>query len=78
MLYLNVFDTTVITKLHFGTSGSSFGSPHTSTLCNISSTCPHNMVNVCPLASEIGPVVWAIPANFNTFCVLAALLHARQ
>jgi len=43
---------------------------------NISSTCPHNMVNFGPLAAEIGPVVWGIPANFNGFCVLAALLHS--
>jgi len=27
------------------------------------------------LAAEIGPVVWGIPANFNGFRVLAALLH---
>jgi len=32
---------------------------------NISSTCPHNMVNFDPLAAEISPVVWGIPANFN-------------
>jgi len=25
---------------------------------NISSTCPHNMVNFCPLAAEIDQVVW--------------------
>jgi len=42
---------------------------------NISSRCPHNMVNFGPLAAEIGPVVWGIPANFNGFLVLAALLH---
>jgi len=44
---------------------------------NISSRCPHNMVNFGPLAAEIGldPVVWGIPANFNGFRVLAALLH---
>ena len=42
---------------------------------NISSTCPHNMVNFGPLAAEIGPVVWGTPANFNGFRVLAALLH---
>jgi len=42
---------------------------------NISSTCPHNMVNFGPLAAEIDPVVWGTPANFNGFCVLAALLH---
>jgi len=39
---------------------------------NISSTCPHNMVNFGPLAAEIGPAVWGIPANFNGFRVLAA------
>ena len=27
------------------------------------------------LAAEIGPVVWGTPANFNGFCILAALLH---
>jgi len=38
-------------------------------------TRPHNMVNFCPLAAEIGLPVWGTPANFNGFCVLAALLH---
>jgi len=42
---------------------------------NISSTCPHNMVNFGPLAAEIGLVLWGTPANFNGFHVLAALLH---
>jgi len=42
---------------------------------NIFSRCPHSMVNFGPLAAEIGPVVWGIPANFNGFRVLAALLH---
>ena len=42
---------------------------------NISSTCPHNMVNFGPLAAEIVALVWGIPANFNRFRVLAALLH---
>jgi len=32
---------------------------------NISSTCPHNMVNFGPPAAEIGPVVWGIPANYG-------------
>jgi len=35
------------------------------------------VVNVGPLAAEIGPVVWGTPANFNGFRVLAALLNAR-
>ena len=42
---------------------------------NISSTCPHNMVNFGPLAAEIVSLVWGTPANFNRFRVLAALLH---
>ena len=45
---------------------------------NISSTCPwcpHNMVNVGPVAAEILSLVWGTPANFNGFRVLAALLH---
>jgi len=31
-----------------------------------------------PLAAKIGPVVWGIPANFNGFRVLAALLRGSQ
>ena len=42
---------------------------------NISSTCPHNMVNFGPLATEIVSLVWGNPGNFNRFRVLAALLH---
>ena len=42
---------------------------------NISSTCPHNMVNFGPLTAEIVSGVWGTPTNFNGFCVLAALLH---
>ena len=42
---------------------------------NISSTCPHNMVNFGPLAAEIISLVWGTPGNFNGFRVLAALLH---
>jgi len=45
---------------------------------NISSTCPHNMVNFGPLADEICPVVWGTPANFNGFRVLASLLQRRR
>jgi len=46
--------------------------------CNISSTCPHNMVNVGLLSAEICWRVWGTPANFNGFRVLgllAALPH---
>jgi len=40
---------------------------------NISSTCPHNMVNFGPLAAEIASLVWG--TNFKGFRVLEALLH---
>jgi len=33
------------------------------------------MVNFGVLAAEIVSLVWGTPANFNGFCVLAALLH---
>jgi len=36
------------------------------------------MVNFGPLTAEIGSGVWGIPANFNGFRVLAALLHGSQ
>ena len=42
---------------------------------NISPTYPYNVVNFGPLAVEISWRVWGTPANFNGFCVLAALLH---
>ena len=42
---------------------------------NISSTCPHNMVNFGPLAAEVVSLVWGTPCKFNGFRVLAALLH---
>jgi len=42
---------------------------------NISSTCPHNMVNFGPLAAEIVSLVRGTPANFTGFRVFAALLH---
>jgi len=42
---------------------------------NISPTCPYNMVNFGPLGAEIGLLVWGTPANFNGFCILAALLR---
>jgi len=41
----------------------------------ISSTCPHNMVNLGLLSAEIFWRVWGTPANFNGFRVLAAFLH---
>ena len=45
---------------------------------NISSTCPHNMVNFGPLTAEIGSGVCGIPANFNGFRVLPSLLQRRR
>jgi len=44
---------------------------------SISPTRPYNMVNFDPLAAEIVSLVWGTPANFNGFCVLAALLHSQ-
>jgi len=44
----------------------------------MSSRCPHNTVNFGLLAAEIGLPAWGIPANFNGFRVLAALLHGSQ
>jgi len=36
------------------------------------------MVHFGPLAAEIDPVVWGIPANFNSFRILAVLLHGSK
>jgi len=36
------------------------------------------MVNFGLVAAEIDAVVWGIPAKFNGFRVLAALLHGSQ
>jgi len=32
-------------------------------------------MTISPRVAEIGSLVWGTPANFNGFCVLAALLH---
>jgi len=45
---------------------------------NMSSRCPHNIVNFGPLAADIGLPVWGTAANFNGFHDLAALLHGSQ
>jgi len=45
---------------------------------DISSTCPHNMVNFCLLMAEIVSLVWGTAANFNSFRVLASLLQRRR
>ena len=42
---------------------------------NISSRCPHNIVNFGLLSAEVCWRVWGTPANFNGFRILAALLH---
>jgi len=41
----------------------------------MSSRCPHNMVNLGPLAAEIVSLAWGTPTNFNGFRILAVLLH---
>ena len=45
---------------------------------SISSTCPHNGVNVGPLTAEICWRVWGTPANFKGFRVLPLLLQRRR
>jgi len=45
---------------------------------NISSRCPHNMLNIGLLAAEIDTVVCGTPANLNGFRVWVALLHGSQ
>jgi len=45
---------------------------------NISSICPHNMLNFGPLTAEMFWWVCGTPANFNGFRVLASLLHRRR
>jgi len=46
-------------------------------ISNISTTCPHNMMNFGPLTVEAGWRVSCTPANFNGVRVLASLLHRR-
>jgi len=45
---------------------------------NISSTCPHSMVNFGPLTAVICSKVWGTAANFNGFRVLPSLLQRRR
>jgi len=45
---------------------------------NISSTCPHNMVNFGTLTAEIDWWVSGTPANFNWFRALASLRQWRR
>ena len=45
---------------------------------NISFTCSHSMLNVDPLAAEIGLPLWGTPVNSNGFRVLASLLHQHR
>ena len=43
---------------------------------NTSCTCQHNMANFGPLKAGISSGVCGTPANFNGFCILAALLNS--
>jgi len=45
---------------------------------NISSTCPHNMVNVGPIMADFGLPVWSTPAHFNRFHILDSLLQRHH
>ena len=40
-----------------------------------SSTCPHNMASLGPLAAGIISLVWGTPANVNGFGILASLVQ---
>jgi len=42
---------------------------------NISSTCPHNILNFGPVPAESDWRVWGSPAYFNGYSVLASLLQ---
>jgi len=42
---------------------------------NVSPAWSGNIANFGSLAAEIGSLVWGTPANFNSFRVLATLLH---
>ena len=45
---------------------------------NMSSRCPHNMVNIRPLTAENDWRVWGTLSYFSGYRVLAALLHGSQ
>jgi len=45
---------------------------------NISSICPHNMLNFSPLTAEICLGVFGTPTNVNGFRILASLRHRRR
>jgi len=45
---------------------------------NISSRCPHSMVNFGPITAEIDWRVLGTPSYFNGYHVLAALLHGSE
>jgi len=59
-------------RKHVSTIGKNFLSS------NISSTCPHNMVNFGRLTAEIRWRVCGTHANFNGFRVLPSLLQRRR
>jgi len=71
--------TIALVGLYLRNQGAYHQSEKNSLSSNISSTCPHHMVNFGPLAG-ICPVVWGTPANFNGFrvLVLASLLQRRR
>ena len=61
--------------LYLGNWGMHRQSEKTCLSNNASSTCPDNMVNFGLLTAEISWRVWGTAAHFNTFHILAALLH---
>jgi len=68
---------TTLSRYIFGTTSKACIDNQKKNLLNSNtfSTCPDNMVNIGLLTAEICWRVWGTPANFNGFCVLAALLH---
>ena len=57
--------------MHISTIGKKLSS-------NTSSRCPHNLVNLGPLAAEIGLPVWGTPLISTGFDLGYALLHGSQ
>ena len=51
---------------------------------NMSSTCPHNMVNFGPLTAEIGSTIWGTPAistgfaSWQRYCTASSSGHQRN
>jgi len=65
-------------KLYLHNQGTCRQSEKNLSSSNMSSRCPHNMVNIGPLTAENDWQVWGISSYFSRYHVLAALLHGSQ